>query len=153
MAWAMHFLLYDLSSFCNIMETELPMTLFEKLKNLKLLLIDDDEWIRDSMRLFFENEGCTLVTLETAEQAIELVKTRPFDIIFSDFRLPGLNGIELFKHIIDNHRPTVKILLTAHKNQSVSTDAQKAGIHEIIEKPFTPEIIESVLTRLISHLF
>ena len=44
------------------------MNLFSKLKNMKILLIDDDEWIRDSMQLFFEGEGCHLLAIGTAEE-------------------------------------------------------------------------------------
>ena len=47
------------------------MDLFAKLKTMKILLVDDDEWIRDSLRIFFEAEGCHIVALETAEEAME----------------------------------------------------------------------------------
>lgn len=44
------------------------MDLYKKLRDMHLLLIDDDEWIRESLRLYFENEGCNIVALETAEE-------------------------------------------------------------------------------------
>ena len=44
------------------------MELYEKLRKMHILLIDDDEWIRDAMQLFFESEGCPIKTLETAEE-------------------------------------------------------------------------------------
>ena len=50
------------------------MNIFEKLRKMELMLVDDDEWIRDSMRIFFENEGCNLVTAETAEEALKIIK-------------------------------------------------------------------------------
>jgi len=46
------------------------MELFRKLKEMRMLLIDDAEWIRDSLSIFFEAEGCQLVALETAEKGI-----------------------------------------------------------------------------------
>ena len=55
------------------------MDLFSKLKEMKILLIDDDEWIRDSMSIFFESEGCYLLALETAEEGIEELKKEVFD--------------------------------------------------------------------------
>jgi len=127
------------------------MTFFEKMKNLHLLLIDDDEWIRDSMRLFFENEGCDLTTLETAEQAMELVKKEPFDVIISDFRLPGIDGIEFFRRTPQLNASPLKILITAYMSKKVSSDAKKAGVDDLIEKPFKPETIEKSLSRLLSH--
>lgn len=126
------------------------MDLFAKLKQLKLLLIDDDEWIRDSMRLFFESEGCDLVTLVTAEEALEMIGKHHFDIIIADLRLPGMSGIEMFKRIRGTYRCPVKILITAYKDEQVVRAAKKAGVHDLIEKPFNTEIIEASLSKLLS---
>jgi len=128
------------------------MNLFVKLKELKLLLIDDDEWIRDSMRLFFESEGCDLVTLETAEEALEMIGKQPFDIIIADFRLPGMNGIELFKRIQSSCPSTLKILITAYMNEKVVSAAKEVGIHDMIEKPFKTETIEVSLSKLLTRI-
>jgi DNA-binding response OmpR family regulator len=46
------------------------MNVFSCLKNMNILLIDDDEWIRDAMRIFFETENCKIIALETAEEAL-----------------------------------------------------------------------------------
>ena len=127
------------------------MNLFARLKNLKLLLIDDDEWIRDSMRLFFESEGCDLETLETAEEALERIEKQPFDIIIADFRLPGMDGIELFKRIQNSCRSTLKILITAYMNEKVLSAAKRVGIHDMIEKPFKTETIEKSLYKLLNR--
>ena len=127
------------------------MNLFARLKNLKLLLIDDDEWIRDSMRLFFESEGCDLVTLETAEEALERIEKQHFDIIISDFRLPGMDGIELFKRTQNSCRSTLKILITAYMNEQVLSAAKRVGIHDMIEKPFKTETIEKSLYKLLNR--
>jgi len=127
------------------------MNLFAQLKELKLLLIDDDEWIRDSMRLFFESEGCNLVALETAEEALEMVRKQSFDIIISDFRLPGMDGIELFKRTQNSCRSTLKILITAYMNEKVVSAAKKAGIDDMIEKPFKTETIEKSLYKLLNR--
>lgn len=126
------------------------MDLFAKLKPLKLLLIDDDEWIRDSMRLFFESEGCDLVTLVTAEEALKMIERQPFDIIIADYRLPGMDGIELFKKIRDSCRCAAKLLITAYMDDKVVSAAKKAGVHDLIEKPFNTENIEESLSRLLT---
>jgi len=127
------------------------MNLFVQLKKMKLLLIDDDEWIRDSMRLFFESEGCDLETLETAEEALERIEKQPFDIIISDFRLPGMDGIELFKRTQNSCRSTLKILITAYMNEKVLSAAKRVGIHDMIEKPFKTETIEKSLYKLLNR--
>ncbi len=125
------------------------MNIFEKLKKMELMLVDDDEWIRDSMRIFFENEGCNLVTVQTAEEALKIIKKQHFDIIIADFRLPGINGIKLFEHVRDSNQGLIKILITAYMDKKVSSDAKKAGIDDLIEKPFTSETIEKVLSKFL----
>lgn len=125
------------------------MNIFEKLKKMELMLVDDDEWIRDSMRIFFENEGCNLVTVQTAEEALKIIKKQHFDIIIADFRLPGINGIKLFEHVRDSNKGLIKILITAYMDKKVSSDAKKAGIDDLIEKPFTSETIEKVLSKFL----
>ena len=125
------------------------MNIFEKLKKMELMLVDDDEWIRDSMRIFFENEGCNLVTVETAEEALKIINKQHFDIIIADFRLPGINGIKLFEHLRYSNRGLIKILITAYMDKKVISDSKKAGIDDLIEKPFTSETIEKVLSKFL----
>ena len=60
------------------------MNLFSKLRKMKILLIDDDHWIRDSLRIFFEAEGCHLLALETAEEGIAALEEDTYDIIIVD---------------------------------------------------------------------
>ena len=125
------------------------MNIFEKLKKMNIMLVDDDEWIRDSMRLFFENEGCDLVTFETAEEALKMIKNQYFDIIIADLRLPGIDGITLFKHVQNLHKDSIKVLITSYMNEKVVSDAKKARIDDLIEKPFKSETIEKSLSKFL----
>ena len=92
------------------------MDLFKKLRKMKTLLIDDDKWIRDSMNLFFESEGCHLTVLESAEEGLEIFRNNDYDIIIADYYLPGMDGIEFFRQIQDSHGNAIKILITAYAN-------------------------------------
>ena len=66
---------------------------------MKILLIDDDEWIRDSLSLFFESEGCCLNAFETAGEGLNALKKKPYHIVIADYRLPGMNGLDFLKRI------------------------------------------------------
>jgi DNA-binding NtrC family response regulator len=127
------------------------MGLFNKLTDMKILLVDDDEWIRDSLILFFECEGCHLVALETAEEGVEALKSQSYDIIISDYKLPGMDGLEFFKLIGESHPDAMMILVTAYGNIDVASEAIRIGIHDFIHKPFTTEDIERSLSRLIEE--
>jgi DNA-binding NtrC family response regulator len=127
------------------------MDLFSKLKGTQIVLIDDDEWIRDSLSLFFEGEGCHLLALETAEEAIEALKGQDYDIIIADYRLPGMDGLEFLKRIQKTHPHAMKILITAYKDAKVVSEAIRIGVHDFIEKPFTTRAIEESLSGLIEE--
>jgi len=127
------------------------MDLFSKLKKMRILLIDDDEWIRDSLRLYFEGEGCHLLALETAEEGIEALKGQSYDIIMVDYRLPRMDGLEFLKRIQKTQSHAMKVFITAYRSDEVVSEALKIGIQDFIEKPFTTKTIEESLTRLIEN--
>jgi two-component system response regulator AtoC len=124
-------------------------TLFEALQKMRLLLVEDDALIRDSMRLFFENEGCQLETLETAEEAMEAIRRREYDIVITDYRLPGMDGLSLLRELQGSRPHTMRVLLTAYMDEDVLADAFRIGVHEFIEKPFSSADVEEALARLI----
>ena len=125
------------------------MHLFSELKKMSILLIDDDHWIRDSLRLFFETEGCRLLALETAEEGLVALENDIYDIIIVDYRLPGMDGIEFFKHIRNAHSSALKILITAYKSKPVVSEARKLDIQGFIEKPLTSDTIMGSISYLL----
>jgi DNA-binding response OmpR family regulator len=127
------------------------MDLFQKLHDMKILLIEDDEWVRDSLRLFFESENCLIVALETAEEGLQALSDQDFEIILIDYSLPGLDGLEFLKLIQKTHSAAMKILITAYGSEELVAEARKLGINDYIPKPFTSEAIEASLNRLIEN--
>ena len=127
------------------------MDLFSKLKSTKVLPIDDDEWIRDSLSLFFEGEGCHLEALETAEEGMEALKKQDYDIIIADYKLPGMDGLEFLRRIQESHPDVMKILITAYVSEEVVSEAKRLGAQDFIHKPFTSEAVEESLSRLIEN--
>jgi len=127
------------------------MNLFTKLKEMKILLIDDDEWIRDSLSLFFEAEGCNVLTFETAEEGMEAVKQQAYDIVISDYKLPGMDGLEFLRRVKEKQPNAFEILITAYANCEIVKEAKMMGVKDIIPKPFTSEDVETSLTRIIEN--
>jgi DNA-binding NtrC family response regulator len=116
------------------------------------LLIDDDEWIRDAMTLFFEAEGCQIMALETAEEALVEIHRQNYSIVICDYKLPGIDGLQLLKEVL-KAKPGIKmILITAYKTDALLSEAKQMGVHDFISKPFTSETIEASLSRLTADL-
>ncbi|MCX5863865.1 MAG: response regulator [Deltaproteobacteria bacterium] len=125
------------------------MDLFVRLQGMKVLLVEDDQWIRDSLRRFFANENCALMAVETGEDALEIIKDNACDIIITDYRLPGMDGLEFLKRAQDINAQVKKILLTAYMTEAVISEAFRLGVHEFIEKPFSTEDLEEALGRVL----
>ena len=125
------------------------MGAFNKLKKLKTLLVDDDELIRDSLNIAFETKGCFMRTVETAEEALKAMEVEHFDIIISDFRLPGTDGLEFFKRANISLKDTITVLITAYRDKDISSEASEIGINDFIEKPFLLGTLFESLARLI----
>ena len=126
------------------------MNVFSRLKNMNILLIDDDEWIRDAMRIFFETEGCRITALETAEDALEMIHRQDYDIIICDYKLPGINGLALLKEVRQTRSDALTVLITAYKTADLVSEAKNIGVNAFIAKPFNSETVEATLNYLIS---
>jgi len=125
------------------------MDLFARLQGMNVLLVEDDQWIRDSLRRFFANENCALMAVETGEDGLEIIKDNACDIIITDYRLPGMDGLEFLKRAQSINAQVKKILLTAYMTEAVISEAFRLGVHEFIEKPFSTEDLEEALARVL----
>ena len=127
------------------------MDLFAELKRVAVLLIDDDEWVRDSLSIFFESEGCSIVALETAEAGLTALKKHNYGVIIADYRLPGMNGLQFLESVNQmavSPQP-IKILITAYGSDRVLREVERLGIDDFIAKPFsTSTLLESLRKQM-----
>ena len=105
----------------------------------RVLLIDDDAGIRDSMRMPLEYEGYEYTAAASAEDGIATIQRESPDIVFLDIKMPGMDGLEALSKIkaIDESLPVV--MISAHGSASVGADATRRGAIDFIEKPFGAE--------------
>ncbi len=121
------------------------MNPFKELKQVKTLLVDDDELIRDSLKIAFATKGCSMRVAETAEEGLQAIKEERFDIIISDFRLPGMNGLDFLKLATVTHPEAVNILITAYRDEYLFSEAVRMGVTEFIDKPFSVKALAELL--------
>ncbi len=127
------------------------MNPFSELKNVKTLLVDDDEFIRDSLGMAFANNGCCLKLAENAEEGLQAIQDQQFDIIISDLRLPGMNGLDFLKLTAVTQPQAVKFLITAYRDDHIFSEAIRLGVHEFIEKPFSVRVLINLLALAIKR--
>lgn len=117
----------------------------------KALVIDDDRHLLTALPAVFENgpRAITVDTTSSAEQALRLIECNEYDVIVSDFNMPGLNGIDFLKEC-KTVRPDIPIiLLTGYGTDELEEEALKEGAYALIQKPVDSDVFLSVVTRAI----
>ena len=119
---------------------------------VKLLLVDDEKGITDSLKSFFEQRGFAVDTAESGERAIEKVKKDKPDIVFLDIRMRGMGGLDALREIkkIDNNIKT--IMLTMLEDKETVERAKSLGADEYITKPFKIDYLEKIVINKVQEL-
>ncbi|BDQ38091.1 sigma-54-dependent Fis family transcriptional regulator [Pseudodesulfovibrio nedwellii] len=105
----------------------------------KILIIDDEEGIRLSLRGILEDEGLKVSEAETGEQGLEILGTDIPDLIFLDIWLPGMDGLEVLDTISRDYEGLPVIMISGHGTIETAVQALKKGAFDFIEKPLSLE--------------
>ncbi len=116
--------------------------------NRAILLVDDEKEIRELLSDFLQDLGET-VGVSNGIEALEALKQRHFDLVISDYTMPGMNGLELLKQMNAAGSRTPLIWITGRSTRELVVEAWKEGVFDYFEKPFDLEQIrKSVITAL-----
>ncbi|UCD57932.1 MAG: response regulator [Candidatus Hydrogenedentota bacterium] len=117
-----------------------------------ILLVDDDHEFRDGIRRMFEESGYTVAIACDGQEAIDILSKDAFDLVVSELRLPGLNGIELMKEISRKRMNVSVIFLTAYGEIESYMDLMNMGAFDYLNKPVREKEILSVVKKAIEAL-
>jgi len=108
---------------------------------LRLLIVDDDETLRQTMAKRFQRAGMTVLAAADAEEALAKTAHNRFDVALLDLHMPGINGIELLGKLKEAQPELEAIMLTAHGSMETAIQAMKQGAYDYLTKPFQfPEL-------------
>ena len=114
----------------------------------RILVVDDEATITGTLALILREGGYEVRTAgSVAEGHEQLLEGTPFDLVFTDLRLPDATGIELIDRIKSDAPDTQVILMTAHGSLDVTIEAIKHGAYYYLEKPFTPDQVSMLAAR------
>jgi CheY-like chemotaxis protein len=114
----------------------------------KVLVVDDEEPVRELLRDLLEQEGCRVYIAAGSREALGLFEVHQFDGIFTDVGMPGMSGWEL-AHAIRQRNKTIPIAVVTGWGEAVGSDDQKeAGVDWVIAKPFHAEKISEVAQEI-----
>ena len=106
------------------------------MKEFNLLVVDDDRIYLDMVKELFEYAGLKVLCADSGEEALEMIKEKPFGLIFTDFDMPRMNGIELAVRIREM-APDARIrMITSDPSPEITTLAMTAGISRVTSKPY-----------------
>ena len=101
----------------------------------KILVIDDEQAIRNSLKDILEYEKHTVGLAEDGKKALEEINKTEYDIVLCDIKMPGMDGIEVLEQIMNEGHNTEVIMISGHGTVDTAVDAIKKGAYDFIEKP------------------
>jgi DNA-binding NtrC family response regulator len=111
----------------------------------RLLIVEDEETLRESLKRVFQREGYQVSAVGSAETALELFEEESFDLIVTDIILPGNTGIELLKRVKEVHPEQIVIIITAYASLETAVETLRAGAYDYIVKPIIHEEIKQIV--------
>jgi two-component system response regulator AtoC len=120
-------------------------------KRPKILVVDDEEIVRESLRDWLEGVGYKIDVAESADKALQIINQKKIKIMIADLIMPGMNGIELMKKAREIVPTISTVIITAHGTIQTAITAIREGAYDYVEKPFCPEKVELLIKNLVDH--
>jgi DNA-binding NtrC family response regulator len=110
----------------------------------KVLVVDDDAVVGKSFhRVLSENKGYVVTTVENAHEALKQMREQSFDVVFTDIKMPGMDGVELAERVKASQPWTPVVIITGYGTTENESRAKAAGVTDFVRKPLSPEMIEA----------
>ncbi|MBC2713942.1 MAG: universal stress protein [Desulfobacteraceae bacterium] len=120
----------------------------EDRKKYKILVVDDELSLRDSLKEWLEEEGFTTGMAESGQQALDMLAKEDYHLMLTDIKMPGMDGVELLDRAKKEHPDLGVVMMTAYATIDTAVDAMKIGAHDYLIKPFDPELLIPKILKL-----
>jgi DNA-binding NtrC family response regulator len=113
--------------------------------SIHVLIVDDNEVFRRPLQRALEVAGLEVVAVPSAEEALDVLDGGPVDLLLTDHRLPGMDGIELVARVKATHPTLPIIVMTAYGTSELAVEARRRGADDYVVKPFeVPDLLYSL---------
>ncbi|MEN8227576.1 MAG: sigma-54 dependent transcriptional regulator [Bacteroidota bacterium] len=119
---------------------------------LSILIVDDEESVRDSLYNWFIEDGYEVDCAENAKQALSILESKKMDIILADIKMPGMDGLEMHRRIRSLNKDSIVIIMTAFASVTTAVQALKDGAYDYITKPFDPDDLSHLIRNASSQI-
>ncbi len=117
----------------------------------KLLVVDDELIVRDSLDKWFREEGYEVAAADCAQDALAKMSGNRFDLALVDIKMPGVDGVELQKRMHEIDPDMLVIIMTGYASVETAVTALKNGAYDYISKPFDPDDMAHTVHNALSH--
>ena len=118
----------------------------------RILVIDDEEFIRSNLKRILSSSGYQVTVLESGTSALNLLKKTEYDLILLDLNLPDIHGLEVLKKVKELNEETLVIIMTGYASVESAVEAIKLGAYDYIKKPFKADAIKLIIKLAIETL-
>ena len=119
---------------------------------ISILIVDDEESVRDSLYNWFIDDGYQVDCAENAKEALSILESNNFDIILADIKMPGMDGLEMHRRIRSLNKDAIVIIMTAFASVTTAVQALKDGAYDYITKPFDPDDLSHLIRNASSQI-
>jgi len=117
----------------------------------RILVVDDEMIVCESCQRILKEEGYEAEIALSGKEAFEKMKEHPFDIVITDLKMPGIDGMEVLKTLRKEYPDTIVIMITGFSTVETAVEAMKLGAFDYIPKPFTPDEVTVVVKKAIEQ--
>ena len=121
------------------------------LRNGEVMFVDDEEGVRTSWQRFFQERGLTTTSAPDGASAIDQLSRHPVDVVVSDHRMPGKDGLELLEWLHERQPDTRFIMLTGYGNKRLEWRVRELGAVDYLEKPVPPDVLAHAVNRALDR--
>jgi len=114
-------------------------------KKISILIVDDEESVRESLYSWFIEDGYHVNSAENAKAALLILETESYDIVLADIKMPGMDGLEMLRRIKQIKADSIVIVMTAFATVDTAVQALKDGAFDYITKPFDPDDLSHLI--------
>jgi DNA-binding NtrC family response regulator len=121
-------------------------------QNISLLIVDDEESVRDSLYNWFIEDGYDVDYAANAKEALMKIEAGDFDIILADIKMPGMDGLEMHRRIKAINSEAIVIVMTAFASVETAVQALKDGAFDYVTKPFDPDDLSHLIRNAANQI-
>ncbi len=114
----------------------------------RILVVDDEMIVRESLRDTLHEEGFSVEAAESGARALEMLAAESFDLMLTDIKMPGMDGVELIKAAKAAHPELRVLMMTAYATVETAVEAMKIGALDYFIKPFDPDVLIPMVVKI-----